>query len=406
MEGAKPSLDTKPDLRRLVVEHWLLASSLVLGVALRVALVPVYANADIKWHLIPWYEKTVALGRFRSLGHEVSNYTPPYMYCLALASLLPGPPMWALKAIPMFWDFVAAAAVHRVIRIFHPAGPVPWIAVACFLLCPTVLVNGSMWAQCDVMYAAFLVLSLEGALRSRPRFAMVSFSIAFAIKLQAVFFAPALVTIFLIKRWRLRWFALTPAAYVAFSVVPLLLGRSPKELLTIYFRQYGFFDKLTMNAASVYQWLPDTKQAGAQSAGGIFFAASACAVAMYAFVQLAKHTPRNSDLLVLALFLTLLVPFLLPKMHERYFMASDLFACLVPFVAPSLTVPALLVVGASFLSYGPHMAVKWLDIAYASMLNLVGLMWILRALSRRLGIAAAFSAPEEIQSSESRGPPP
>lgn len=395
MDGAKQSLDTKPVLRRLLAEHWLLASSLVLGVALRVALVPVYDNADIKWHLIPWYEKTVALGRFRSLGHEVSNYTPPYMYCLALASLLPGPPMWALKAIPMFWDFVAAAAVHRVVRIFHPVGPVPSIAVACFLLCPTVLVNGSMWAQCDVMYAAFLVLSLDGALRDRPRFSMISFSIAFAIKLQAAFFAPALATIFLMKRWPLRWFLLTPAAYVAFCVLPLLLGRSPTELLTIYFRQYGFFDKLTMNAASVYQWLPETKQAAAQSAGGILFAASACAVAMYVFVHFAKRTPKNSDLLVVALFLTLLAPFLLPKMHERYFMASDLFACLVPFVTPSLTVPALLVVGASFLSYGPHMGMKWFEVAYASMLNLIGLTWILRDLARRLGIREAFAAPEE-----------
>jgi Gpi18-like mannosyltransferase len=259
-----------------------------------------------------------------------------------------------------------------------------------------------MWAQCDVMYATLLLFSLEGALRSRPWFTMIAFSISFAMKLQAVFFAPALVAIFLVKRWPLRWFLLTPAAYVVFSIPPLLLGRSAKSLATIYVSQYGYFDKVTMNAASIYQWLPNTPQASAQSLGGIFFAASVCAVSIYVIVRIGSRPFANEDFLAIALFLTLLAPFLLPRMHERYFMASDLFACVVPFVIPSLTIPVLFVVGASFLSYGPHMGMKWLPVAYASFLNLIGLVLILRHLSRRRGIGAVFASPSP-DSSQSLG---
>jgi hypothetical protein len=155
-----------------------------------------------------------------------------------------------------------------------------------------------------------------------------------------------------------------------------------------------------MNAASIYQWLPNTPQAGAQSLGGIFFAASVCAAAMYIIVYIGRRPFANEDFLVIALFLTLLTPFLLPRMHERYYMASDLFACVVPFVIPSLTVPVLFVVGASFLSYGPHMGMKWLPVAYASLVNLVGLVLILRDLSTRLGIGRAFATTEKSESFE------
>jgi Gpi18-like mannosyltransferase len=383
---------------RLLREQWLLIAGLLLATSIRIFLIPVAANRDIDGYLLPWYREIVDHGRLESLGKEIGNYTPPYMYLLALASLLPGKPIVAVKAIPFVFDLLAAFAAFRIVRIFHASGAVPLLAAGCFLLCPTVIVNGSMWGQCDVVYAAFLLLSLMFVLKDRAVVSAVCFSVALSIKLQAILFLPALGLAFISRGLSPLYFLLTPAAYVAFSVPPLLLGRSAESLFTVYTRQFDTFSELTLNAASIYQWLPLSATPRAQVKAGIAFAAAACALSGYALSRLPSRPLRTRDLLTSAWFLTALLPFLLPKMHERYAFTSDALCCIVPFVAPSLSLPALLLLGGSFASYGPYMNVPWLPLPYASLLNLAGLVLIARHLARDLGISARlqeWSPPDE-----------
>jgi Gpi18-like mannosyltransferase len=377
---------------RWMRRNWLLLAGLAFAVWVRVALIPVVLNPDFKAFLLPWYRKTVSHGRLRSLGQEISNYSPPYMYLLALASLLPIKPTAAIKLIPLLFDLIASFGVFLVTRVFHPKNAVPSVAALCFLLSPTLLVNGCLYAQCDVVYGAFLLFSLHAALVQRPLACALWFSVAASVKLQALFFLPALGIAFLAQGWSLAYVLLTPVAYVIAALPPILLGRSPANVFSIYWRQVTHPNDLQANAASIYQWLPTSGTPDAQIIGGTAFAAAACALSAYVLLHLPRRPHRVRDVFEMALFMAALPPFLLPRMHERYAFASDALACIVPFVTPSLSIPALLLLGGSFISYGPYMGANWMPISYAALLTLAGLVLIARHLARTLGINEVLSS--------------
>ncbi len=171
---------------------------------------------------------------------------------------------------------------------------------------------------------------------------------------------------------------------------PIWLGRSATSVLGIYLHQFDTAGTLTMNAASVYQWLPVSAEPDAQVRGGLVFAAGACALSAYVILRRSRRPFRPESLLNIALFLAALPPFLLSKMHERYAFVSDVLACVVPFVTPSLVGPAVLLVFASFVSYGPFIGASWMPLPYAAMLNLVALVLIARQLGRDLGLTDAL----------------
>ncbi len=61
------------------------------------------------------------------------------------------------------------------------------------LLAPVMILNSSFWGQADSIYTAALLACLYFLLLRRNWLAFLSFGIAFAFKLQAIFLAPLLV---------------------------------------------------------------------------------------------------------------------------------------------------------------------------------------------------------------------
>ena len=375
-------------------ENALLLVAFGLAATTRLLLGPVVLGSDLENFFLPWYRATVDHGGIGSLGFDISLYAPPYMILLALASYLPLSPTAAIKLIPFVFDFIAAVGVFRLARLFHPRGVVPLVVACVFLYCPTVLLNGAAWGQCDVTYATFLVFSLTAALQRRPLASALFFSVACGFKMQAAFFFPAIAMAFLAQGYSLVYFALTPAFYLVSAIPALLLGRPLANVLGIYPRQFAEAGALTMNAASIYQWLPETSAPGAFARCGLAFAAGACALSAYLILRLSRRPRRSGTLLNVALFFSALSPFLLPNMHERYSFASDVLACVVPFVTPSLALPAFLLVFASLVSYGPFIGSRWMPLSYAAMLNLAALVWIARHLARDLRMADALRGDE------------
>jgi Gpi18-like mannosyltransferase len=378
---------------RWAKSNWLLVAGFALALAVRLYLVPVVVTGDYMAFLVPWFKKMARVGTLRSFGMEISNYSPPYMYLLALASLFkPHPLSDGVKAISISFDLLASLGVYKVVRLFHPKNSVPALAACCFLLAPTPLLNGSMWAQCDVIHTSFLILALYAALSDRPLVSALCFSVAASIKMQALFFLPALGFVFVQKRWSPAYALLIPVAYVVFAIPPILLGRSAANVFTIYLRQVDEYTDLAMGGASIYQWIPTSTKPTAQLHAGLAFAAAACAVSGYVLLTLARRRHETADLLHVVLFLSALPPFFLPRMHERYAFASDTVACIVPFVTPALAVPALLLMGASFVSYGSFMNAEWMPKPYAALIDLVALVMIARRLAADLGITEALAA--------------
>lgn len=191
-------------------------------------------SQDYTSFLSPWYDTLKAGGGFAAVGTEVANYNPPYLYLLAAVTYLPIPKIIAVKLISVVFDLVLAGFAAAIVRERFPR-PAFWVsAFAVVLLAPTVVVNSSWWGQCDSIYAAFSFGSLWFLIRRQPVWACVFFGLAFAFKLQAVFFLPLLVIAIVANRHRIWTLLLSPAVFALALVPAALAGRDWGSLLAIY----------------------------------------------------------------------------------------------------------------------------------------------------------------------------
>ena len=226
------------------------------------------------------------------------------------------------------------------------------MAFVTVLFAPTVFFNSALWGQCDVIYTAFLLISLYCLLREWPGRALLFFSIAFAFKLQALFLLPLFVVLCAKGKLRTIYFLLLPAVYIVLCLPALLAGRPFFELLNIYREQAETYPRLTSSAANLYQWLPDNPALFGRA--GLIFAATMAGLLCY--VCLKSKARWGKDLTVrLALASALLVPFTLPYMHERYFYPADCIAIVYGYYFPRRFYVPIMVVMVSFFSYLPFL---------------------------------------------------
>ncbi|RZS44294.1 Gpi18-like mannosyltransferase [Herbihabitans rhizosphaerae] len=314
-----------------------------------------YESADYTGFVRNWYEFIEQNGGFAAFEHQFANYNVPYLYLLAGATYLPIPPLVAVKLISIVFDGVLGWYAYRLLATRYPNGWVaPGGAVVTVLL-PTVVLNSSMWAQADSIYVAFSVGGLYYLVQRRPWLACVSFGLAFSFKLQAVFLFPVLLLL-AVRKW-LPWRALLaiPGVYFMLGVPALLAGASPSALLSIYLEQADSYGQLTMNAPNAYQFLTVDSSETLRIAGVLV-----TGVVVLALIVAARRVELTPTRIVLAATVSaLLVPFLLPSMHERYFYTADVLTVIAAFWLPrELWYAPVLTQFASLFSYLPFLSMS------------------------------------------------
>lgn len=175
---------------------------------------------------------------------------------------------------------------------------------------------------------------------------MFCFGLSLAFKLQAVFFFPALVLIYLLKKnFSVVKFLLIPLAVVIVSSPMLLAGRSILELLQVYIGQTVEYSEMAMNYPSFYCLLR-ANDYGMFSKPAILFAVTGLgALLFYVAYHRVDMTKEN---MVMLLFLSAFTCVLfLPAMHERYGYPYEILAWILVFLVPK-TAP--LCVGLQLLS--------------------------------------------------------
>lgn len=344
-------LRVRQDWRPWVVGLAVSVAALVLNVALWRR-----TNPDTDTAFIPWYEYIVSHGGIHALADGFSNYNPPYLYLLTAATYLRPAlsPLAAVKVIAILGEFAAAVAMYRLVRLRFPTGWMPWAAYAAVLFAPTVLLNGAVWGQSDAILTACLLCCVYSACRDRPLATVVWFTVAFSIKLQAVFLGPFLLLLFVERRIPWRYALAAPVVY-AFMLVPAaLVGRPLGALATIYVQQAIWVPDdgrplLTLNAPTVYVFITNAYYGIAHRVG---MTAAVVASFALAFSGRLWRRPLDAEGLVRSATLSAaLVPFLLPAMHERYFYSADLLSITQGFYVPSLAPVALAFQVTSGLAY-------------------------------------------------------
>jgi Gpi18-like mannosyltransferase len=279
---------------------------------------------DMQEFLYPWLEHIEAEGPVGAFAHPFSNYTPAYLYLLALAS-----PLLAIfhkisiiKGISVLGTLWLAWGANRIFQASGAAsGP---RAAALILLLPTVLLNAAFLGQCDALWAAPCLLAVACAIERKPAAMLVWCGIAFSIKAQAVFIAPFAIAVLISQRAPLRQWLIPPAVYAAMMAPAWMAGWPAKDLATVYLRQAQYFDDLSMNAPNV--WLIAQQLPGALSLPLSLAAFAAAGAASIAFIARFGRSMRQPEIIEAALLSALILPGLLPRMHDRYFFLADVLA--------------------------------------------------------------------------------
>lgn len=286
---------------------------------------------DMDAYLRPWLRHILAEGPIGAFAMPFSNYSPPYLYALTLAAPLTGMlgEVAVVKLVGVAGLVWSAVAVHRLLRA---AGAEPSAAgSALLLLLPTTLINGPLLGQCDGFWAAAALTALTHAVRKAPFPMLVWCGIAFAIKAQAIFLAPFVLAYLLAERVPLRLWPLTALGYIGLLLPAWAAGWPAADLLTIYLRQADHFVLISANAPNL--WAAARMAGIGLEASGVALAAAAAATILY--VSWLRHRRLDAGVTVLAALLAvLLVPGLLPKMHDRFFFLADLLAFAYVRLAP------------------------------------------------------------------------
>ncbi len=379
-----------PGRARALRTAGLAALGLLLAAAARLPLLP-HETDDYAFYLSHWYGFIAANGHFAAMQYEFANYNLPYLYLLAgVAWLFPAlPTLAAIKGLSLAFEAALAAFAGAAVRLRHPqSAHLPVLAGVAVLAAPPVVLNSAMWAQSDSTYTAFLALALALLLLRRPGFAAAAFGLALSLKLQAVFLLP--VFLWLAAKREIGWrpVILGPAVCLLTLVPAWLLGRPFYDLLLIYVEQADLYRSLAMEAPTLYVWLP--REWFPFWPLGV----ALCFSVLWGTGVLVRRSRERvtPDLLVtLAAFSTLVTPYLLPKMFDRYFYPAVVFAIVLAFFRPRFVAVPFVVALAAISS---NLAGRFgLDAALTGRAFSVALFVLLVVLGRRLLHDLGYRAP-------------
>jgi Gpi18-like mannosyltransferase len=315
---------------------------------------------------IRWYHQLEAAGGISGLDQQIGNYNAPYVYLLLLTTYLPGPLILKIKAVYVVFDLLLAWFTYRTVALRHP-GHGAIAAALIVLLLPTVTLNASFWGQIDSMWASFAVGGLCFLLRDRPWWAVTFCTIAFALKPQGVFIFPLLLVCALAGRIRWRTLLAVPLVFVLLDLPAMLLGRDPWELLTMYApsRQEQYTTTLlNAHAPNIFAFVPIDRLGATWYDQGsrvealrlLGYGFTLALVLGFCYVLVVRRVRLDAARLVtLAALFSIMVPYTLPSMHERYFFLGDVLTVILVFYRPRLWYVPLLVQIASLGSYTPSL---------------------------------------------------
>jgi len=304
-------------------------------------------TGDMNNFLIPWLNTILEQGQVRAFAHPFANYTPPYLYLLAAMSPLASvfPKVTVIKLLSLLGTAGLWVAACRLLRAAdRPTEGALWL-----LLLPTIIANAAAMGQADAFWAAACLMTLASAIERRPFAMLVWFGVAIAFKAQAVFLAPFVGHYLFQQKVRLAFWPAPLLVYVIAMLPAALVGWPILDLLTVYLRQAQWNPVFISNAANPWSLI----QYAAPQAGlaWLWIGDLAAIVAAFLLVSQFRRRPANDArwMLGLALLSALLIPYLLPKMHERFFYLADVLAFLVAWVTRDrqFMIVAVLVEGGS-----------------------------------------------------------
>ena len=354
--------------------YWLVLIAIA-GLPLRYAFQD-YSTPDTFKFLLPWYTfaRDHGLG---GLNKDFTNYTPFYSYLLILTAQFDGlaKPLLLIKTISFVFEFGSAVLAYRLVHFATKSETRSTVAFAVSWLAPTVLFNGALWGQADAIWTFFLLLSIYQFCRGQQ--GVLPFAFAVAVKAQGTFLAPFVLGVLFRRKRKWLWLASVPIVYLALALPVVIAGGSLQRVLAVYLNQANTYHSLSMNAANFWVFIPNAYYAVGFAIGLILAGVGGLALA-----GIIARSKRNSAefLLLAACSSLLLMPYLLPKMHDRYFYAFELASISLACINPRYVPVAVIAQVDGVLAYMAFGRVFGFDLLLAALCNTVLVLFLLKQL--------------------------
>ncbi len=372
------------------------AALIFILLALRILLWRFTANSDLLAYFLRLQNYILAHGRWHALSSPIADYFPAYYDVATLLSYLDGHfnRITQIKLLSFGFDLLAAVAAYLIVRRITRdeawASTTPkWAALLSVLAGPTVVINGSLWGQCDIVYTCFLLLSTYGVVSGSGAFAALMFGFALAFKLQAVFLTPFLAAMVLQGRIRWQHLLLIPVGWIVSLVPPLLVGANAIAYLELPFQQSKEYPALAINVGN--PWMLAQRLHFSLRIGTLL----GLAVTGVTFVAISLWGSRASfrsgrNTLMLAALSALALPYVMPRMHDRYFFAAEVLLSILTCIDFAFALPTLLVICASLSSYADYFLMHERPLATGAALvaNTIALLLVLALVRQRVGTTA------------------
>ena len=342
-----------------------------------------YESGDYKRFLLKWYN-TLAEEGLSSVVGGLGNYNPPYLILLYLLTLIPGAALIKIKMLSVVFDILMGFIGYLIVKKLNNQkySYLSWIII---LLLPTVILNGSMWAQCDSIYTTFILLSLYLLLEEKYPLSFLALGISFSFKLQFIFILPLYIILYFVnKKFSIFNFLLILLGNILMCLPVILMGMPVINCFTTYLEQTTDYSAyLTRNLANIFELLPNIKAIGhiLIFITGLFFL-----ILLIYFIKRKKEFSQK-EIINLGLLSILIAVYFLPFMHERYMFAADVLSIIWYFIYKKKIYIPIIINLSSLAGYSVYLfGLKWMPLWIFSILMLVVIISLLRETFGKSGV--------------------
>lgn len=373
-------------IKKWISEHIMiivLVCATILSLVIRIDNIDVI-SIDMEQSLLDWYGKMVENNRVYGLYHQIGNYNIPYQAIIMLMTYIPINPVWQFKIVSIAFDYILAIlSAYLGYVLFEDkfskekkqlfAG----IIYIIMLFLPSVIVNSSIWGQCDSIYVAFIVASIICLKLNKNFWSFVLLGLGFSFKMQALFIVPFYIMyIFACKDRYISIFNLVLIPLTDWIVcLPVMIKRNNLlETFQIYFGQMGEYKDMYLNFPSFWQFV-----------GGNYDVLKTIAVVTtimilgIVFLMILKEKidlGDNEMFIAGACWSVWTVVEFLPSMHERYGYTLIPLVLILCFVNKSFAIPNILLQFVYICIYSDYVFWNGCNYFIMSVLHLLGYIWL------------------------------
>ena len=292
-----------------------------------------FESGDFQHDLLGWFEEIQANGGINAMKQQVGNYNITYQLIIACMTYLPVKPLYLYKGLSILFDFVLA--ISCAVFVCKLKKSRSWVlfsgVYAAVLLLPVTYLNSSAWAQCDSIYASFVIIALYFLYDKKYIISFLMLGVALAFKLQMIFILPFFIFYyFLEKKYSILHMGLIVIGWYVLSLPGIFMRGNWMEPFKIYFAQTDTHKAMWLNFPSFWILIGDNYDMLKKVA--ILVTISILGLALAYAIYRNRKIDLPEDFLQISIWTTWTCILFLPAMHERYSFLVDILLLLLVFI--------------------------------------------------------------------------